>query len=142
MPRRTRRPARFLRLVERREHRLRARGRPGQPPVVVGRIRKKGLEKLPNGPERELPLERTPSRGQHAEALCRRARLQLGEQPALADPGGALDQPHRSPAGRDSLYELFERRDIAFALEKRGSELRDVHVSPSGGRRKFYGRPT
>ena len=81
------------------EDRARWCRRPGQRRRVA--CRQLRLEELADDTEREVVLELSAPRGQHAEAPCGRLPSRLGDEPGLADPGRALDddQTGGSPCG-------------------------------------------
>jgi hypothetical protein len=101
------------------EDRLGGRGGAGQPALVDALVAQGRLEQLAHHPERELPLELAPARREHPEPVLLGSRAELGEEPALADPGRTLDE--REPAlaiGR--VRERGPKRlELAIALEER-----------------------
>jgi hypothetical protein len=66
--------------------------------------------------ERELALHLTPARGQHTHAHLADQPAGLGQQPGLADAGGALDEQHLCPSGGDGVDRRLQRGELALAL--------------------------
>ena len=114
------------------EDRLSGGGGPGQPARPDLLVAQGRLEQLAHDPERELPLELAAARGEHPEALLLGRRPELGEEPALPDAGGALDQ--REPAlAIDGLGQRgAQRLELAIALEEQ--------LCPSGVRHAAHPR--
>jgi hypothetical protein len=77
------------------------------------------LEELAHDAVGELALELPDARGQHPQAAGGRPLAQVGEEPALADPGGPLDQRHPAAALPRVAHERIERGDLGVALEQR-----------------------
>ena len=96
------------RLLERREHRSRARRGPRQQPIMERAVGEERVEELPHRPEGELPLEHARPPGEHAKSLRRRPRFQRAQQQALADPSAALAQGDLGAASRDPSDQRLE----------------------------------
>ena len=100
------------------EDRLGGGGGAGEPALADLLVAQRRLEQLAHDAERELPLELAAARGEHPEALLLGRRAELGEEPALPDAGGALDE--REPAlAIGGLGERgAQRLELAIALEE------------------------
>ena len=100
------------------EDRARRGGRAGEPALARLGVGERGLEELADDAERELTLELAAPRAEHTHVVPAGLGAELGEQPALPDARGPLDE--REPADPlDGVPQgVMKRRDLAVALEK------------------------
>ncbi len=105
--------------VRRVEERIGERGGAGEElgALLGGRGREQRLEELTDDPEGEVALVLAGARGEDAQPAAD-VGARLGEQPCLADPGGALDRSHAAVAAACRVCERAERRQLDLALEQ------------------------
>jgi hypothetical protein len=100
------------------EDRARRSGRAGQPALARLPVHEWRLEQLAHDAEGKLALELAGARRQHAHVLLLGGGPQLGEQPALPDPGRSLDQSQAASAARRVPQHGAERFELAVAFEE------------------------
>src|SRR6185312_127935 len=101
------------------EHGRRRRGRVGQELGAGARVGEQRLEQLAHDSERERALQLRTLRGGDPVAAGRGKFAKLREQPALADPGGTLDDERLGERGGVAAEQLGEDPELALALEQR-----------------------
>jgi hypothetical protein len=111
------------------EDRAGGSGGPVEPALACLGIRERRLEELAHDAEGELALELAAARGEHAHVLHLGGRAQLGEQPALPDPGRTLDQREPAVAVRGVIERSAKRFKLAVALEEQLCPSRVGHVT-------------
>ncbi len=114
------------RLEQRRRERRRAREELLAPRGRRGRDQR--LEELPHDAEREVALELAAPRGEDAHPAGGRS-ADGGEEPRLADPGGALDHHEVAVAAARGVRERVERGQLGVAFQQGeiAGELRRGH---------------
>ena len=94
-------------------------GRGAGQPAFAGRLVAQGrLEELPDDPERKLALELAAASGEHASAVLLGRRPQLGEEPALPDPGRPLDESEPALTVRRLGERRAKRLELTIALQQ------------------------
>jgi hypothetical protein len=109
------------------EDRPRGRGGAVEPALAGVVVVEGGLEQLTDDAEGELALELAPARGEHPDVLLRGRGAELGEQPALPDPGGTLDQREPPLAAHGLGQRGTKRLKLAVTLEEQLCPARLVH---------------
>ena len=88
---------------------------------------KGGLEQLTDDAKGKLALELAPARGEDPDVLLRRRGAELGEEPALPDPGGTFHQ-RKPPLAAHGVGQCSTKRfKLAVTLEEQLCPARLVH---------------
>ena len=90
----------------------------GQPAFAGGLVAEGRLEELPDDPERKLALELAAASGEHASAVLLGRRPQLGQEPALPDPGRPLDESEPALTVRRLGERRAKRLELTIALQQ------------------------
>lgn len=95
-------------------------GRAGEPPLPPLGVGEHRLEQLPDQAEAEVLLELAAASGQGHRSGGRAQPAHLGQQPALADAGPALDQGESRLAGQRVVQADLQLGQLAVAVHQVG----------------------